>query len=508
MTSSIPISNEVKVIPGVAGTGGNPLALNAVVLTKNAMQPQTALLPFYNSDDVGTYFGTTSDEYKIASIYFAGFVNCTAFPNTLYFAGYSDSATSAWLRGSSLVGQPLSYYQAISGTLGITVDGTAYSASALNLASATSIGGAENSSVINLIKTALSWSGANKPVITWDSLKSEFVITAHGTGTTSTIDYATGTTAASLGLTAGILSQGAIASVPADKMIQIENLSTDWATFFTAWEPTNAEAIAFGQWTATKNDRYLYIAWDSDPTAKTPSNASSLGAILAADEFDGVITLWASTGAVFIAAAAAGYAAALNWNTLNGRATLKFRQFEGLASYTTPVTSQADAIALIGNGYTYFGTYTAPGIGNSYNIFADGALAGSRFKWVDTYLGQIFLNSQLALSIFEGLLQVNLAPYNEVGNTLIRAWCADPIAQAVNAGIIREGVTLSNSQKAAITYAVGKDISNELQTRGYYLFIGTATAQVRGQRQSPPLMLYYMDGGAIQKVTLNSIVVL
>jgi hypothetical protein len=118
------------------------------------------------------------------------------------------------------------------------------------------------------------------------------------------------------------------------------------------------------------------------------------------------------------------------------------------------------------------------------------------------------LNAQLQLAIFNGLLQVNAAPYNALGYTYIRAWCADPINQALNNGTIRTGVPLSNAQKAAINSVTGLDISNELQNNGYYLQILPATAQVRGNRQSPPVKLWYMDGGAIQQITLASIAVL
>ena len=52
------------------------------------------------------------------------------------------------------------------------------------------------------------------------------------------------------------------------------------------------------------------------------------------------------------------------------------------------------------------------------------------------------------------------------------------------------------------------DISSDLQSKGYYLQILPATAQVRGQRKSPPVKLWYMDGGSIQQITLASIAVL
>ena len=508
MTASIPISKEVTVIPGVVGTGGNPLSLNSVFLTQSVLAPSGALLSYTNADDVGAYFGTDSDEYKAAICYFAGFQNASKLPGTLYITEYATSSRAAWLRGFSLAGKSLTYYQSLNGTLSLDIDGTTYNTAVLNLSSATSIGGAESTSVVNLIDTALGFSGGSAPTVTWDSVRSSIVITSGTTGLTSTITYASGTLADSLGLSAGVLSQGDAVDTPADAMEQIINLSNDWATFLTIWEASDSDALGFADWTQTQNDRYAYILWDSSSANKVANNAGTIGAQVAAAEYDGTLVVYAATGGQNLAAAVAGYAASINWKALNGRATVKFRQQPGLASYVSTVDNQADATAVLSNNATYFGTYAAPGLGNAYNILADGRMSGSRFKWFDTYIGQIYLNSQLALSIFEGLLQVNMAPYNVLGYNLIRAWCADPITEALNCGIIRTGVSLSNSQKAAINYAVGKDISTQLQTQGYFLNIVDADAQTRGQRQSPPIQLYYMDGGAIQQVTLNSIVVL
>lgn len=501
MTASIPISKEVTVIPGVVGTGGNPLSLNSVFLTQNTVAPIGNLLQYTNATDVGTYFGTTSTEYQAAVCYFAGFDNASKLPGTLYFHGYSTAAQGAWLRGTPLTSPITTYSSLPVGTLSIVINSITYTAAALNLVSVTTFTG-----LASTISTAMGFASA--VTCTWDSVRSQLVIASVATGSTVTIAYATGTLASSLGLSGGILSQGNGIDTPTTAMTDVANLSNDWATFTTMWEVTNGDAILFAAWTQTKNDRYAYIAWDSDSGNKTANNTSTLGYLIAQGAYDGVIVAYASTGGAYLASAIAGYAAAVNWSALNGRATLKFRQQSGLLTYVTPITTVSDATAILSNNCTYFGTYSAPGIGNNYNIFADGGMLGSKFKWFDTYIGQIYLNSQLALSIFNGLLQVNMAPYNDLGYNLIRAWCSDPIAQAVNCGIIRSGVTLSNSQIAAINYAVGKDISTQLQTQGYYLNIVNATTQQRGARTSPPIQLYYVDGGAIQQVTLNSIVVL
>ena len=150
---SIPISQEVQVIPNVVGTGGNPLALNTVVLVQNHNQPMDSILTFYNSADVGDYFGLSSSEYMAAVVYFKGFNNCTAFPSAINFAGYSAIATSAFVVSTSQAGKSLADYQALRGSFTVNADGVNYVGGTVDLASATSLGGTESISKSRLRTT-------------------------------------------------------------------------------------------------------------------------------------------------------------------------------------------------------------------------------------------------------------------------------------------------------------------------------------------------------------------
>lgn len=496
MTASIPISQIVTVNPAVVGAGGNPLALNSIFLTDSANAPSATLLSFPDADSVGNYFGTSSTEYALAVIYFNGYENSTVKPGTLYFYECDlVTARAAWLHGTSLAGMTLTQLQALSGSLSITIDGVVKSAASINLSAVTSFSNAAAS-----ITSALSLSGG--AAVTWDSAFSRFVVTSGTTGATSTMTQATGTLAAGIGLSAGTLSQGSAIDTVAGITAEIKAASNDWAVFMTTFEPSDANMLEFSAWANGQGDRYLYVCWDSSTGYLTANNATTVGAQIAALENDGTIVVYNNAQ---IAAFVAGTVASIDFNARNGRITAAFKTQSGLA---TTVNTLADATAVLSNNASYYGRYSAPGNANDYNILYDGRLLGSKWKWLDTYVNQIFLNTQLQLSIFNGLISVNAAPYNELGNTFIRAWCADPIAQALNNGAIRTGVPLSNSQKANINAAAGLDISNELQNNGYYLQILPASAQVRANRQSPPVKLWYMDGGAIQQITLASIAVL
>lgn len=494
MTQTIPVSQIVTVNPGVVVAGGNPLSLNAVFLTTNALAPMS-LQSFPSADDVATYYGSASDEAKLAVNYFLGFDNSTRKPGTLFITAVAQTARAAWLRGQSLAGMTLSQLQSISGTLSVTIDGTVKSAAALTLTTASSF-----TNAATMITTALSLSGGSS--VTWDALQSNFVVTSGTTGATSTMTFASGTTAAPLGLTAGTLSQGSALETPNTTMDRVKSLNQDWASFMTVQEPSTPGKTNYAIWTNAQNNRYAYIAWDSEVGNLVANNGAMFGSIVDTLNYEGTCVFY-NTPAV--AAFVCGYIGSINFQALNGRATPAFKSQTGLA---TTVDTLANASAVLSNNASYYGLYQAPGAGNIYSILYDGRMNGSKFRWLDTYVNQIYLNAQLQLAIFVGLTQNNSVPYNSQGEALIRAWCADPINEALNNGSIRVGVPLSQSQKAAISSQVGFDVSTQLEGQGFYLQILPATAQVRQQRQSPPVKLFYMDGGSIQQISLASIAVL
>lgn len=502
VTPTIPISQVVNIVPGVVGTGGNPLSLNGVAISDNyQLIPTSGLLEFPSADAVGDYFGSWSEEKLIADKYFAGYDNSFKKPGMLYFACYAyESDTYAWLRGASLAGMTLEQLKALSGDVSIVVDDETFrTETPVSFATATSF-----TDAASMLNSALGMSTAGE--VTWDALHSQFVVRSLSVTGDGNMSFATGDLAEKIGLDTGTKTDAIKADTPATAMDRIKAQGNNWATFFLAFRPVlNADADALNEglakWSNAQNDEYLFIAWDNFAGYKTANNEQTLGKKIEMQKIGGTYVVY---GEEIHAAASAGYVASIDFQAVNGRATAAFKSQEGLP---TTVNTLADATAVLSNGATYYGAYGARG-GNLDNCFYNGQMPGSRFQWVDTDVNQIYLNSQLRLAIWSGLRAVNYAPYNALGETLLRSWCADPIAEALNNGTIQTGVTLSNSQKATIAMQAGLDISNELFGQGYYLQILPATAQVRGQRQSPPCRLFYCDGGSIQAVNLPSIAIL
>lgn len=349
---------------------------------------------------------------------------------------------------------------------------------------------------------------ATAPVVTYDSVAGAFVITSGITGQPSTAAFATGTLAASLFLTSAtgaVLSQGAAAAVPGTFMTALAEGTQDWATFMTAFDPDggsgNSVKLAFAEWTDAQNKRFAYIVWDTDITPTESANATaSLGNIIAATGLNGTCCVYEPNDQN-IAAFVCGTAASIDFDATNGRITFAFK---GQAGLVAGVTSQVVAANLIANGYNFYGAYATAS--QQFLEFQPGSVSGE-FEWLDSFVNQIWLNSQLQLALMVLLQQSNSIPYAQAGYELIKAACQDPINAALNCGVIRAGVTLSDSQAAQVNAAAGIKVNDVLQSQGWYLQVQAAAPLTRQARKSPPINFWYVDGESIQQITLNSILV-
>lgn len=493
--ASIPASQLVNVTPGVVGTGGSPLSLNGVFLTTSTAVPIGSVLSWPDIDSVTSFFGAGSTEATNAAIYFNGFDNSTIKPGALWFAQYPTAAVAAYLRSGSLASMSLTALKALpAGTLIVTMNGTQKTSSSINLSAATSF-----SNAATLIAAAFT----SGPTCTWDAQRSAFVLTSSTTGAASTMTVATGTLAASLNFTAAtgaVLSQGADIAVPGTFMTALKALTQNWATFMTLFEPQLSDKLLFAQWANSQNKRFLYVAWDSDTAnATAQGNTTAIGPVCKAAAYNGVMCVYPS---VDKAAFVCGMAASIDFSRTNGRITFAYKSQAGL---TADVTDTTIATNLIANGYSFYGSYATAN--DSFAFLQDGNIPGV-YKWADSFINQVRLNSQFQLVLLTLLTGTKSLPYNADGYAAVSLAMRDPINEALNFGSIRKGVTLSNQQKAIINQQAGVDIDQMLYQQGWYLQVLDPGAQVRGQRGTPVINFWYMDGQAIQKINISSIDVL
>lgn len=493
---TVPFSEVVTINPNVLSAGGNALDLNCLMLTTSSYAPLGTVLQFADAASVATQFGSSSTEYSAASVYFAGPTNSSKKPGALLFARFPSVAIAATVTGGSQASTTLATIKALTGTLAITVNGTLYTSSSINLSSATSFSNA--ATIITAAFTTPPFA------VTYDSTVSAFIVTTTATGSSATVTYATtGTMATGLKLTAAtgaVLSQGSAAVSYTAFLDSVVAVNQNWATFMTLTEPSLSLKEEIATWSATYQPRYLYIAWDTDSTALTANSTATFGNYLQANSTIGTCAVY---GTVNYAAFVAGWVASLNFTKQNARSTLCFQQQSTLSAY---VTSLSDYTAVLSNGYNVYAAFGSNNPANNQNWMSPGSVSG-KWLWADTYVNQIWLSANLQLALVNLLTSAGSIPYNKAGYSLIYSAALGPINAALNFGAIRAGVTLSASQITAIQNALGFDASPTIQAQGFYLQVSDASAATRAARTSPPVNLYYQDGGSVQQITMASIAI-
>jgi hypothetical protein len=346
----------------------------------------------------------------------------------------------------------------------------------------------------------------NMPTVSYDSVTNAFYVVSPTTGNSSAVGFASGAMAAPLGLTSATgatLSQGSTAASPAAFMTNLANISQNWASFMTSFNPDasgNANKQLFAAWTNGSGNRYVYVAWDTDASPTTSANATgSLGNILKTSNSSGTFPIYSPAQGPTLAAFALGIGASIDFSETNGRSTYKFRSQTGISP---DVTSQTVYNNLVANGYSCYAIFATAN--DEFTFIADGAVTGP-FLWMDSYINQIWLNNQFQLALMVLLTNAKSIPYNQVGYSLIRAALIDVINQGLNFGAFRPGVTLSQAQVAEVNNAAGKKVDDTLSTQGWYLQVKDASPQVRAARGSPPCTFWYMDGQSVQRINLASV---
>lgn len=492
---TIPASQLVDITPRVIGGGLSGMEFNGTFLTKSARLPAKTAVPFYTLSDVGAYFGTSSDEYKLAANYFTADSNGTKKPSTLWFYKKVDTAQAAWIRGSAL--NNLDDLKAItSGAFSIKVDGTTLNITGLDLSAQTSFSGCASA-----IQTKLN-AGLAGTTCTWDSNFKAFIVTSPTVGDTGSVEFATSnstdlTTYITLGLDAGVKSAGSAITSLTDTMEGCVNSNSNFFSFMPIFQEDSADTLELANWCNNQGVRFLYVMVDNTNGGKTPNNAACLGAQVA--DYYGCCPVYNTKA---LGAFAMGIAGSIDPSRLEGRKTWAYKQQNGLA-YT--VDNTTDANALLGNGYNFYGDYATAS--NQFKLFQNGQVSGNA-KWLDTYYGQVFIKDGLQNAWINAMMMANTIPYNESGYGVLRAAAMDTINTAVNAGFIRQGVSLSEAQKTQVNTEAGLDISGTLSTQGWYLQILDPTTQVRAERGTPVVNFWYMDGGSIQKIQGTSTVLL
>lgn len=511
----IPASHIVKVTPRVISGGSKDLETNGMLLTKNARIPtNTPAIEFHSASSVAEYFGDESEEARFAQQYFTGVTNQQKAVSTLVIGRHIAEDVPAWIRGGSQE-TTLQAFKAIKdGGLALYINGSPVVGEGIDLSSATSL-----SEVASLIGKKLNVEGA------YDSLLKAFVFTTKQKGEEATIGLVpetvggivgvaivgeshvaaqvTGTNLNTLlGLTVEqgvVISDGASAKTPSKTLELVCTVTRNWVGFATLWEASLEEAKQFAEW-ADIDDDYVYVDWTQDERALNQLTQSETKPAKMMDLYNCAICLFGDWNfAAFVLAVGAS----IDWQRNQGMKAWFGKSASGLSP---TVSNESEANALEKIRCSYFGNFATRN--DRFHLFNTGALCSGYYGFIDTLYGSIYLRNCIQRSCMDGFTNVNRAPYNETGRAFISAWLQDPINICLRNGVIDEGLALSESQRVQIMQEVGQDISTTLFTKGYWFGIEMPSANVRAERGSPVISLYYCYAGAVQRLACEVVSVI
>jgi hypothetical protein len=468
----INISNYVDVTSGVgAASQVATRNLGGMIITGNPLCPTGGIKTFTSAADVGTYFGTSSEEYKRAVFYFGWVSKNVTSPQQLSFYFWNNNAATHSLIFGAPPIDALAAFNAISaGQLTLTMGGSTHTLTGIDLSGAGSLA-AVASDVQAAIRAysagGTEWTGAT---VTYDSTSGAFDLVSGSTGA-DTVGVAAAVSndlAGPLGWLSPntVLSNGTAAQTVTAMLTALVGQSNDFGSFlFTtglALNLTTVEAAAAWNNSLTPNVQFIYTV------QVTPTNASTWQAGLR--QTGGVTLTLASPGA----AASTEYPemcpmmilAATDYNATNSVQNYEFQQF----NLTPSVTTDADYNTYTGLNINFYGvTQTA---GRQIAFYQQGVMFGLATDPLDqnTYANEIWFKDALTASLMNLLLALSQVPANNTGRAQVLSTIQSVINVALNNGTISVGRTLTTQQQLYVAQITGSPTAwQQVQNAGYWV---------------------------------------
>ena len=521
--SGISVDNIININSIVDESTFNPAINAGLFLTKNSIIPTSELVKrFTRADAVGEYFGLSSVEYARSINYFTNADTLITRAPYVLFGRYIDEAIAPYTRGSQVVGSTaLATLNAItSGSLTVTFDSTNTTISSINLSAAGSF-----SAIAAILQAALITAGLASATVTYDSVTKAFTISNGVVTGTSTVNYcAVSPLATALAITeatGAVLSQGSVALTEAENMDAITNWNPSYFSFTSIFDLSGSANYAIVEnlnaWATTQNYKRAFVLSTSESNLTIVDNASNIvgdmadhnpkQAELNADATDSILT---NTAIVYesadtvgqVAAFIMGMAASVDYTRPNSALSIAFKKQSGL---TPSVTTQSAYNALLQKSVNFFGYFRSSF--NNFDFTYNGK-AGTPFGWFDFLANQAWLYNTIQDSVMVLLTTSAIVPNDQNGFASVKAVILPIADEAIAAGVITIGVTLSAEQKAEVLQqSGGVDFSGEITRNGYAMQFTLPTPEQRANRIAPPVNFWYANAGSINSLTFNLIFV-
>lgn len=458
----------------------------ALILGLSTVLPLYSLTQEYQASDlatIGTLFGTSSEEYKIAAVYFSQ----SPQPQSVKIGRRFIAAQSGQLRGAGVSATPLATFQAVTnGGFDVALNGTNYQVTALNLSGAASMAAIatliQTKLVALLASTTCTYNGA------------QFIITSPTTGTASTVGYAVAPTGGGAPTDAStLLGFSSASGAQAFQGIAIETM-TDSLNGSVTFDPNFYGILLAGASTQDHKDTmafaeagtYLFSFTVIDPTAKLAATTTDLLSYAQTNTYKNSFGTWSASA--YAGASALARLLVVDLTQPNSAITLKFKQLPGIAA---DVLSATEVAALRGKNANFYTGYAATGSSSNFAMYADGKCGSGAF--IDQVFNLAWAQAQLQLAYFNALAtNPTKVAQTDSGMQQIIQPLDKVMAGLRSAGVIAPGNWAGTG--------LGEIATGDYLPAAFYTYtapISSLSSANRAARQASPISIIATGSGAI-----------
>ena len=487
---AISFKKYIDITSGVGGGAGvRDRDLITRVFSTNSLIPANSFLELDSAEDVASYFGSSSEEYKRSVLYFGWVSKNITRPKKISFARFVEQSQAPIIFGASKMHSLEVLKAVVSGTLAVSIGGQSEELTGIDFSAVASF--ADVASTIKIAINTKSGEQFSSATVSYDAVVKRFILTG-GKAEDAEIS-ASGEVADLLGLAQGAInSNGALAQTVTDTLIASTDASNNFASFLFMSSLSDEQIKEIAEWNDTQNVMFMYLVPVTDKNADTLSalllgySGTTLTLTTRKGEFDEMIP-----GIVL---------AATDYAKRNSVQNYMFQQFPEL---TAKVTNTVEANKYDSLRVNYYGqTQTA---GQNISFYQRGVMMGGASDLVDqnVYANEAWLKDTVAAQIMSLLLSVSRVPANNNGRAQLLAVIQSKINQALDNGTVSVGKALSTFQKLYIAEITGNPLAwQQVQNIGYWVDCQMQTYVTQDGRTEYKAVytLIYSKEDAVRKV--------
>ena len=499
---AISITRYVDITSGVgAGAAVSTRELIGRFFTTNELVPTGSQIEFESADEVGDYFGTSSNEYDRAVFYFGWVSKNITAPQKISFARWADDATAPQIFGVKGAQALASWTAITSGAFTLTIGGVSNTMSSMNFSAAGSL-----SAVAAIVQAAIRAAGTgaqwDNATVVWNSTRQSFDFEGGATGAaviTVTAGSGGSDIAAQLGWLSAttVISDGAAAQTITEVLSDSANADNNFGSFTFIPTLSNDEIVEAAEWNLAQNNLFMYSV------RCTSSDATTLSGLLA--DIGGVCLTLSPDAGEYPEQVPMMILAATDYAARNSVQNYMFQQF----NLSPSVTTNTDATTYDDLRVNYYGQTQSAG--QLIEFYQRGVMQGLPVDPRDqnTYANEIWLKDAATAAIMTILLAMPRIPANAKGRAQLLAILQGVINQALFNGTISVGKPLTTAQKEYINEITGSATAwQQVQNVGYWVDAQIVTYVESGvTRYKAVYTLIYAKDDVIRKVEGRDILI-